>query len=475
MTDPQVIPKKEDANSNAQSDTVKAVESIHDGFNLNSVAEGLRNMNPSAQVFDYGAITIMLYPGDIEPANHHKWLIRILKAMTNPKSTSAGAALHHLVNLALSLTAEGQKSVRESIRDWAQKLKTTGECLKTEASNDFVSIPAIPTAEESSDNSNDWADNIPASDVAIYTFGLLNTLSLLVKMSVETFSTYMNDKFVAIATSQGLTHFDSLKFQRSSLQAIKGYMVPGSVCACQSYLLLLHQIGDSHLFALGDATGAMRLCGFGLSLPWIYFQACALLGKDPHELLPMLATKNLQVSGRALAKYLVELAGIKERRVKYGYLMARMLGTNYFSNLGIRGNSQMIVLLRDILRAGGNYNLDQLDGFMVSPSWYEFSEVYATYLVSQSMSLTNMDPSLNSTEMIEAKTLYAQRTKENKEFVALVAPSSGTGARLSNKAPQSPVPSSPAKGVTGGQASASGGSGSSESGEEPKLSFSVDE
>ena len=299
---------------------------------------------------------------------------KAVQALFSP--TEASTALEHLLQVAYSLTLESSTvGVRAK------------QILKDEEASRKAYKPAELNGKVNSYDSKHYGpvlDDLTDENLSRYVLAIINTISLLRKMDTSSFNGYVRNNLKSAARKNKVPALVHL-FPESATLRLASAISGDSGVRKQIYLLYLVQLSVPSTMKSAEIFGASRLTGYGLTLPSLFVQTCDLLGWQPSKLLK--AIKGYPSSsieeGKNKVKGFLKAVNGKETVVgKYSVLLASLIDSSYFSGLGVKGNSDMMGVLKAMNVRAGNRNVCRIKGVHATKRVREFSAELAKKVVA---------------------------------------------------------------------------------------------
>ena len=201
-----------------------------------------------------------------------------------------------------------------------------------------------------------------------HVFGIINTLSLLVKMDEPAFKNYAERRFKSVARANGLAALTNLfppSLTTQTFFSLKNAVNRGPETCKQMYLLYLVQLDAPSTRKSAEAFGASRLTCHTMILASLFVQTCDSLNWQPGKLLKALDYWPFERGSRKVNDFLKILNGKKTLVGRYSILLSGILpyNCNYSSNyLTVKENPDIIEMLKKINIRCGNDSVSRIKG-----------------------------------------------------------------------------------------------------------------
>jgi len=321
---------------------------------INQMEEMYKMTQPRCPDFDFSEMTFPL------PEPLASYLVSATKEAIPALFTSqASVAVSHLIRVAYSLSIEGS-TVRE-------RSKKVVEDLKASASESKPSELEVGATSDSQ-HCGPLLDALTEENLLHHVFGIINTLSLLVKMDEPAFKNYAERRFKSVAGANGLSALTNLfppSLTTRTISSLKHVLNRRSETREQIYLLYLVQLDAPSTRKSAEAFGASRLTCHKMILPSLFVQTCDSLNWRPGKLLKALDYGPFGRGSKRVNEFLKVLNGKKTLVGRYSILLAGILPYNikYSSScLTVKQNPSIIEMLKRINIRCGNDSVSRIKG-----------------------------------------------------------------------------------------------------------------
>jgi len=313
-------------------------------------------LEPHCPDYDFSKITFLLP----EPlASKHDLMSAAKEAIPALFTSQASVAFYHLIRVAYSLSIEGS-TVRERAKKIVEDLKASAsECKPQELKVDATS---------DSQHCDPLLDALTEENLEDYVFGIINTLSLLVKMDEPAFRNYAERRFESVARSNGLSALANLFPTSLKTQAylkLKMSVKSSDICK-QIYLLYLVQLSHPSTRRSAEALGASRLTCHEMILPSLFIQTCQQLNWQPSKLIKALDYIPFGRGSKKVEEFLKVLNGKGTLVGRYSILLSGILPHDFSKwpkdNLTVKANPNIIEMLKRINIRCGNESASRIKG-----------------------------------------------------------------------------------------------------------------